>query len=81
MKEYIVPVNNTDRNDDEIFVGFIRKREELIRCKDCEYAVDEYDDGDCYCDNKREMLRYIGDWNHYCGWAKRKDNGKTEAES
>ena len=35
MKEYIVPVNNTDRNDDEIFVGFIRKRKELIRCKDC----------------------------------------------
>ena len=37
MKEYIVPVNNTDRNDDEIFVGFIRKRKELIRCKDCRY--------------------------------------------
>lgn len=39
MKEYIVPVNNTDRDEEEIFIGFIRKRKELIRCKDCRHIV------------------------------------------
>ena len=46
---------------------------ELIRCKDCKYSVDEYGDGDCYCDYDRN-LNYIGkNWNHYCGWAVRKE--------
>lgn len=45
----------------------------VIRCKDCKYSVDEYGDGDCYCGTKREMIRYIGDWNHYCSWAERKE--------
>lgn len=45
---------------------------ELIRCKDCKYSVEEYNDGECYCDYNRE-LRYIKDWNHYCGWAERKE--------
>lgn len=46
--------------------------EPVIRCKDCKYAVDEYDDGDCYCD--KDNLGYIGkDWNHYCSWAERKE--------
>lgn len=46
----------------------------VIRCKDCKYAVDEYDDGKCYCANDRTDLLYIGDdWNHYCGWAERKE--------
>lgn len=45
---------------------------ELIRCKDCKYSVEEYNDGECYCDYNRE-LRYIKDWDHYCGWAERKE--------
>lgn len=51
--------------------------EPVIRCKDCIYSVDEYDDGECYCEY--EVLTYIKDWNHYCGHAKRnrqeKQNG------
>lgn len=46
----------------------------LIRCKDCEYAVEEYNDGECYCDNKVNGMIYIGeDWNHFCSWAKRRE--------
>lgn len=66
MKEYI----GRDLFDED---GNVVGREysgELIRCKDCKYAVDEYNDGECYCDYNRE-LRYIKDWNHYCGWAER----------
>lgn len=44
----------------------------VICCKDCKYSVDSYGDGDCYCtyDNN---LQYIGkNWNHYCGYAVRR---------
>lgn len=43
----------------------------LIMCKDCKYSVDEYDDGECYCDYEKD-LRYIKDWDHYCSWAEGK---------
>ena len=47
---------------------------ELVRCKDCIYAVDEYDDGECYCFNKKNHGVYVGaDWNHFCSWAERKE--------
>ena len=36
MKEYIMPIDDTAFDWDEMFVGVIRKQEELIRCKDCE---------------------------------------------
>ena len=46
---------------------------EIVRCKDCKYSVDKYDEGDCYCYYDKS-LNYIGDnWNHYCGWAERKE--------
>lgn len=37
MKEYIVPLNDTAKDWDEMFIAVIRKQEELIRCKDCKY--------------------------------------------
>ena len=68
MKEYI----GRDLFDE---AGNVVGREysgELIRCKDCKYSVDEYGDGDCYCDYNRN-LNYIGkNWNHYCGYAERR---------
>lgn len=77
MKEYIVPVNNTDRNNDEIFVGFIRRREELIRCKYCFwYRIAELKtDGTT---DKRYKPTWCGFWeNHmnpddYCSMGNRK---------
>lgn len=70
MKKYIVTV-------DEFLSPFeanypIIEKKELITCKDCKYSVDEYDDGDCYCDYEKD-LRYIKDWDHYCAWAERKE--------
>lgn len=44
----------------------------VIRCKDCKYSIDEYHDGECYCDYTK-CLQYIKDWNHYCSWAKRRE--------
>lgn len=72
MKEYIVPIDDNALNFDEIFIGVLRTHKELIRCKDCRYSVDYYGDGDCYCRTGIEPMRYIGDWNHYCGWAERR---------
>lgn len=46
--------------------------EELIRCKDCKYSVEEYNDGECYCDYNG-CLSYIKDWHHYCGWGERRE--------
>ena len=37
MKEYIVPIDETALDYDETFIGFIRKQEELTRCKDCKH--------------------------------------------
>lgn len=75
MKEYIVPIAEYWIDDDEMFVGHIRQQEELIRCKDCKYAVDEYGDNECYCRNRLNgtYLMYINDWDHYCSWAERKE--------
>ena len=70
--EYIIPIGEEAKDYDEMFIGIIRKQKKLIRCKDCKYGVDEYDDGDCYCDYNR-TLNYIGkNWNHYCGYAERR---------
>lgn len=44
----------------------------VIRCKDCKYSVDEYADGECYC-NYTQDLRYIKDWDHYCSLAEPKE--------
>lgn len=43
MKEYIMPINDTAIDWDEMFVCVIRKQEELIRCKDCKWCAEYYD--------------------------------------
>ncbi len=37
MKEYIVRIENSAIDEDEEFVGFIRRQPEVIRCKDCKH--------------------------------------------
>ena len=37
MKEYIVSVNDDDMDYEEVFISYIKRQEELIRCKDCKY--------------------------------------------
>ncbi len=71
IAEYIVPV---EKKGNDYMFDFINAKP-LIRCKDCKYSVDEYDDGECYC-NYTKCLQYVKDWNHYCAWAEQK--GKPE---
>lgn len=65
MKEYIVKVADDEMNEDEMFIGIIRKHEELIRCKDCEkqstitcpiYKLGYWTkpDGHCYMAERKE---------------------------
>lgn len=35
--EYILPIGEEAKDFDEIFIGVIRKNNELIRCKDCKH--------------------------------------------
>lgn len=41
MREYIVPIADNERNDDEMFIGTIRKREELVRCGECIHLTND----------------------------------------
>ena len=61
-----------ERAESEIECAPTVDAEPVIRCKDCKYSVDEYDDGECYCDYEKD-LRYIKDWDHYCSWAEGKE--------
>lgn len=47
---------------------------EVVRCKDCKFSVDYYNDGDCYCKiPKREMVWVGNNWNGYCSHGERKE--------
>ena len=37
VKEYIFPVYDVDADEFKEYIGFIRTKPELIRCKDCRY--------------------------------------------
>jgi hypothetical protein len=41
FEEYIIPINETAKDYDEMFVGIIRRQPVLIRCKDCKYYRDD----------------------------------------
>ena len=45
MKEYIVSVEDDEGDFDELFIGYIRKQTELIRCKDCKHRPHRNKDG------------------------------------
>ena len=39
----------------------------IIRCRDCKYSIDEYNDGDCYCKRPSRELVWIGkSWDFFC---------------
>lgn len=54
-----------------IIEEFPSAQSEIIRCKDCRYSVDEYDDGDCYC--KRSCSWHGANWDFYCAAAERRE--------
>ena len=76
MKEYIVRIEDDDRDFDEMFIGGIRKAyPELIRCKDCEFFHPRsvYGHGLCdvHCNGLGECE--VVNEKYYCSWAERKE--------
>lgn len=82
MKEYIVSVQDDERDFEEVFIGYIRKQTELIRCNDCKHR--EWDVINVlYGQTKRAdwcSIRYNADGenvevapNDFCSKAKRKE--------
>lgn len=45
----------------------------IIRCKDCKYSINYYNDGRCYCRYHNDVEYFGGDWNFYCSRAERKE--------
>jgi hypothetical protein len=49
------------------------EQQEIIRCRDCKYSIDEYNDGDCYCKRPSRELVWIGkSWDFFCQAGRRK---------
>ena len=58
LKEYIFPVYDVDADEFKEYIGFIRTKPELIRCKDCKFY------GVCVLSNAEDG---------FCAWAEPKD--------
>ena len=70
MKEYIISVQDDERDFEEVFIAHIRKQTELIRCKDCKY----------WDTSKSNIMNHTCYWGYflkkeddYCSWAKPKE--------
>ena len=68
FEEYIIPINETAKDYDEMFVGIIRRQPVLIRCKDCKW----YYRGGATCMFWDGANGMCGE--DYCSYAERKDN-------
>lgn len=76
MKEYIISVEDDDLDYDELFIGYIRKQTELIRCRDCKHRYMECGMG--FCEKLDIMFYHYEDQepidaDFYCKWAERKE--------
>lgn len=82
IEDYFNPNHNTDElpallTEFLVAVGVIISSQpsaqpEIVRCRDCKYSIDFYDDGECYCRRPNRELDWTGDWNFYCGAAERR---------
>ena len=74
MKEYIVSVEDDERDFDEVFIGYIRKQTELIRCKDCEnWKQTEEGIGECVIFNTGDY-RFRSTADFFCNMAEPKES-------
>ena len=64
MKEYIISVQDDERDFEEVFIAHIRKQTELIRCRDCK----AYNGMKCVRNNMIAVMV-----NDYCSRAERKE--------
>lgn len=47
---------------------------EVVRCKDCKYSVDYYNDGECYCRRPGREMQWISKkWDFFCKAGRRSD--------
>jgi len=67
-----MPIDDTAIDWDEMFVGVIRKQEELIRCKDCKYHYYHEMLKQHYCEIPNMQFGEI-EPNGYCHRAERKE--------
>lgn len=74
MTEYIVQIEDSEKNMSERFVGQLRSYPELIRCKDCKKynpnAGDNKVTGYCAMLGSTRVPR-----DGYCAWAKKREDG------
>ena len=70
-EEYIIPINETAKDYDEMFVGVIRRQPVLIRCRECIR----------WRQSKSNTAAKVCDWdgyekteNDFCSWAKRRED-------
>lgn len=79
MTEYIVYESKSDEVTDYLgmkhSVSHIEKREEIVRCRDCENYEYREHVGRSYCCGE-----YATEPDGFCAWAKRKDGGMTNYE-
>jgi hypothetical protein len=69
MKEYIVRIKDSEKDFDEMFVGYIRNCSvEVVRCKDCRWFAGE----GMYCTNN-----ILTQFDHFfCYYGERKEDKK-----
>lgn len=77
MTEYIVQIEDSEKNMSERFVGQLRSYPELIRCKECKHFLkarneNEYDS--CSILFEMQIIPLETDENKYCAWAERRTN-------
>lgn len=68
VKEYIFPVYDVDADEYKEYIGFIRSKPELIRCKDCAYYTSL---GEC---SYYLLMNFDKDNDDYCSNAKPKED-------
>lgn len=69
-EEYIIPINETAEDYDEMFVGVIRRQPVLIRCKECKWnKADKW--VDCVCVMNGMYGRTT---DNYCSLAERRED-------
>lgn len=79
-KDELVKALNYDRGqygkgyDDGYDDGYGAALRERIRCRDCKYSRDVYEDGECYCERPEHQLVWIDEgWGFWCAAAVRKE--------
>lgn len=75
FEEYIIPINETAKDYDEMFVAIIRRQPVLIRCKDCKWYKRDHNGG-CLCETGGGL--YNSQPEDYCSRAERRKDDRRQ---